>query len=134
MWMEIFNGIERRRRWPDDEKMRIIEETFAPGAKVSEIAHRHGVGRSVLFAWRRQARSGEFGGSAAPRLVPVKVDVSRSTVGMQSPPASAPRPARSAEKRSGLIEIDLGSGKCVRVDANVDADALGRVLDVLSCR
>jgi hypothetical protein len=33
-----------------------------------------------------------------------------------------------------LIEIDLGSGKSVRVDANVDADALGRALDVLSCR
>jgi transposase len=30
-----------------------------------------------------------------------------------------------------MIEIDLGDGKRVRVDANVDADALGRVLDVL---
>jgi transposase len=30
-----------------------------------------------------------------------------------------------------LIEIDLGGGKRIRVDANVDADALGRVLDVL---
>jgi transposase len=30
-----------------------------------------------------------------------------------------------------MIEIDLGGSKRVRVDANVDADALGRVLDVL---
>jgi hypothetical protein len=36
------------------------------------------------------------------------------------------------EKTSSLI--DLGTGKRVRVDANVDADALGRVLDVLNCR
>jgi hypothetical protein len=29
------------------------------------------------------------------------------------------------------MEIDLGGGKRIRVDAHVDADALGRVLDVL---
>jgi transposase len=37
-------------------------------------------------------------------------------------------------KKAGLIEIDLGGGKRVRVDANVDAAALGRVLDVLGGR
>ena len=39
-----------------------------------------------------------------------------------------------AWKRRGLIEIDLGDGKRVSVDENVDAEALGRVLDVLSRR
>jgi hypothetical protein len=38
--------------------------------------------------------------------------------------------ARSAAKKTGLIEMDLGGGKRIRVDADVDADALGRVLDV----
>ena len=33
-----------------------------------------------------------------------------------------------------LIEIELGDGKRVSVDENVDAEALGRVLDVLSRR
>jgi transposase len=33
-----------------------------------------------------------------------------------------------------LIEIDLGGGRRVRVDAGVDAKALARVLDVLSSR
>jgi transposase len=43
-----------------------------------------------------------------------------------------PQPqARSSGRKPGLIEIDLGGGKRIRVDANVDADALGRVLDVL---
>jgi transposase len=134
MRMENLDGIERRRRWCDDEKMRIVEETFTPGAKISEVARRHGVSRSVLFAWRRQAISAGVGGSAAPRLVPINVDVSHPTVVMQSAPPSTPRPARSAERKSGLIEIDLGGGRQVRVDANVDADALGRVLDVLSRR
>jgi transposase len=39
-----------------------------------------------------------------------------------------------ARKRRGLIEIELGDGKRVSVDEYVDAEALGRVLDVLSRR
>jgi transposase len=42
--------------------------------------------------------------------------------------------AQEARKRTGLIEIDLGDGRCLRVDAEVDADALGRVLDVMRRR
>ena len=40
----------------------------------------------------------------------------------------------TGRKRRGVIEIELGDGKRVSVDENVDADALGRVLDVLSQR
>jgi transposase len=41
---------------------------------------------------------------------------------------------RRRQGRSGLIEISLGGGRRVRVDANVDAEALARVLDVLERR
>jgi transposase len=37
----------------------------------------------------------------------------------------------SAPRRSGLIEIVLGRGRRVRVDRDVDAEALRRVLQVL---
>jgi transposase len=40
----------------------------------------------------------------------------------------------AATARIGLIEIDLGKGRRIRVDAQVDADALARVLDVLERR
>ena len=36
--------------------------------------------------------------------------------------------------RNGLIEIDLGNRRRVRVDAHVDPEALARVLDVLERR
>jgi len=35
---------------------------------------------------------------------------------------------RSTGRKAGMIEIDLGGSKRVRVDANVDADALGACL------
>jgi transposase len=41
---------------------------------------------------------------------------------------------RAGSVRSGIIEISLGGGRRVRVDASVDAAALARVLDVLERR
>jgi transposase len=59
--------------------------------------------------------------------VPVQVAATESVQSIQAP-------AIPARKRRGVIEIELGDGKRVSVDENVDADALGRVLDVLSQR
>ena len=45
------------------------------------------------------------------------------------------RPATNGRRaKSGVIEIELGSGSRVRVDNEVDADALRRVLNVLGER
>ena len=127
MRVEVLGGVERRRRWSRDDKMRIIEETLAPGAVVTEIARRHGIATSLVFTWRRRARLATVA-SAGARLVPVQVAAAESVQSIQAPAAI---PAR---KRRGVIEIELGDGKRVSVDENVDADALGRVLDVLSRR
>ena len=54
MRVEVLGGVERRRRWSRDDKMRIIEETLAPGAVVTEIARRHGIATSLVFTWRRR--------------------------------------------------------------------------------
>ena len=71
MRVEVLGWIECRRRWSRDDKMRIIEETFAPGAVVTEIARRHGIATSLVFTWRRRARLATAT-SAGPRLVPVQ--------------------------------------------------------------
>ncbi len=65
MRVEVLGGLERRRRWSQDDKARIVEETLAPGAKVTEVARRNGVAASVVFTWRRQARTVE---QAEPRF------------------------------------------------------------------
>jgi transposase len=135
MRVEILGGVERRRQWSRDEKMRIIEETLAPGAKVSEVARKHGIVPSLVFAWRRRARVKLRSEESLPPLIPVHVVSSASNVADEPLIASEPlRLPRSGTKKNGLIEIDLGGGKRIRVDAEVDADALGRVLDVLGRR
>jgi hypothetical protein len=50
MRVEVLGGVERRRRWSQDDKVRIVEETLAPGAKVTEVARRNGIAASVV--WR----------------------------------------------------------------------------------
>jgi transposase len=123
-------GFERRRRWSKDEKARIIEETLAPGAVVSEVARRHGVAQGLLFTWRRLARTPEPNRRDGSILLPVEIDVTAPR-----PEPGATRPLRAATNgrrpKPGTIEIELGSGNRVRVDNDVDADALRRVLSVL---
>ena len=128
MRVEVLGGVERRRRWSRDDKMRIIEETLAPGAVVTEIARRHGIATSLVFTWRRRARLATV--ASAARLVPVEV----AATAAESVRSIEAATAMAARKRRGLIEIELGDGKRVSVDENVDAEALGRVLDVLSRR
>jgi len=125
----------RRRRWSAAEKAKIVAETFAVGATVAEVAGKHAIAPNLLFAWRREASSQEHGAVAIGGLVPVHVAVPAPTTGMKGLVDEVlPRLARPTAKRTGLIEIDLGGGKRVRVDADFDADALGCVLDVLARR
>jgi transposase len=113
---EVLAGPERRRRWSATEKARIVAEMVAPGGQVAEIARRHGVSRSLLYAWRRA--SGRQGAEARQlRLVP-------AVVVAETAPGRAPR-------ESGTIEIALPGGVHVTVRGRVDAKGLRSVLAAL---
>ena len=133
MRVEVLGGLERRRRWSPDDKARIVEETLAPGAKVTEVARRNGVAASLVFTWRRQARTAERLG---PCFAPVRIAavVETGEENSKSPSEDDKRIRQSPAARNGLIEIDLGNRRRIRVDAQVDPEALERVLDVLERR
>ena len=132
MRVEVLGGLERRRRWSQDDKVRIVEETLAPGAKVMEVARRNGVAASVVFTWRRQARTVERVG---PCFAPVQIAAAVTGEDNAKPQSEDDRRMRSlSTARNGLIEIDLGNRRRIRVDAQVDPEALARVLDVLERR
>ena len=132
MRVEVLGGLERRRRWSQDDKVRIVEETLAPGANVTEVARRNGVAASVVFTWRRQARTVERVG---PCFAPVQIAAAVTGEDNAKPQSEDDRRMRSlSTARNGLIEIDLGNRRRIRVDAQVDPEALARVLDVLERR
>ena len=113
-------GTERRRRWSLQDKLRIVEETLQPGVTVTEVARRHGLAPSVVFTWRRLAREGRLG-DAGPAFMPVEI----TPVPVQAAPVASP------PRRTGVIEIVLGRGRRIRVDHEVDPEALRRVLQVV---
>jgi transposase len=132
MRVEVLGGLERRRRWSQDDKVRIVEETLAPGAKVTEVARRNGVAASVVFTWRRQARTVERVG---PCFAPLQIAAAVTGEENEKPRSEDDKRMRSlSTARNGLIEIDLGNRRRIRVDAQVDSEALARVLDVLERR
>jgi transposase len=48
--IELITGEARRRPWSAEEKSRILAESFQPGAKVADVARRHGMNRSLLVS------------------------------------------------------------------------------------
>src|ERR1700685_2909834 len=133
MRVEVLGGLERRRRWSHDDKAPIVEEAVAPRAKVTEVARRNGVAASVVFTWRRHARTAE---RVVPCFAPVQIAAAIETGDENSkPPSEDDRRMRQLPAaRNGLIEIDIGNRSRIRVDGQFDPEALARVLDVLERR
>jgi transposase len=125
--VEIITGRERRRRWSVADKLRILAECDAPGVQVAEVAARHGVYRSLVFQWRRQARDGLLMTEPTPEFVPVRVaDVDR-----RDEPLPEPEPTPPPSRKAAAIEIELPDGIRVRVGEEVSLVALRRVLAAL---
>ena len=126
--VEVITSVERRRRWSRDEKEQLVAATLEPGAKVSEVAQAAGIHTSQLFRWRKELC--ERSEPVEQQLVPVQIAPS-SAVSPTTEDSPRPAPRR---RKAGMIEIDLGGGRRVRVDRDFDREALCRVLDVLADR
>ena len=67
--VEIITSVQRRRRWTAAEKMRLVEQTFAPGMTVSLVARQNGIAPNQLFTWRRLAAQGALTATGAEEEV-----------------------------------------------------------------
>ena len=122
--IEVLSATEgdRRRYWSDDDKLRIVKESFIGHRQVAATARRHGICRSLLTTWRRQFRNGELGASGAVSFAPVTVT--------KAPAAQT----NSGDRCSSLdcqVEIALPNGRRVIVPMGVEPEALARILAVV---
>ncbi len=118
-------SVERRRRWSRSEKEQLVAASFEPGISASEVARSAGIHVSQLFQWRKQLC--ELAIPSAPALIPV-------TIAPDAPASAESVSSARSRRRAGVIEIGLSGGRRVRVDRDVDAKALRRVLDALGER
>ena len=120
--VEVLTGPGRRRRWSAEEKARIVEETLAPGARVSEVARRWQVCSQQVFGWRRAAcravttaaRAGTK--ATVPDFVPILAEAAASASVERSEPTTA------------AIEIKLAGAVVCVVSGMDDAVQLTAVL------
>jgi transposase len=68
--MTVFNGRERRRRWSDEDRSRILAEAFSSGACVAAIARRNDISTSLIYQWRDKLR----GDAVPPAFVEAVID------------------------------------------------------------
>jgi transposase-like protein len=119
MAAEIISTVERRRRWPAEEKLRIMSEALERGATVAAVADRNGVCRSQFYTWLRLARDDHLPGiSITPQplksFVPVRIGPLATTAPANGAPACAlpdGRPAPSSRRRISVVEVVLGNGR-----------------------
>ena len=113
-------GVERRRRWSEDEKLEILSEVGVGGASVTQVAQRHEITRSQIYGWRRDLKKKGLW-SPARGAVFVPVDF-----GAYPEPACAPAPPRPV-----TVELRLSNGRCLRFDSGIDGQALTRLIQAV---
>jgi len=102
----------RRRRWSDDEKLRILVESFSGPRLASATARRHGLSKQLLFGWRKAYREGRLGGIRGFVPAVIGLDGAKTT--------ERAEPCR--------FEILTGNGRRVIVNGAVNVEALLRIV------
>jgi transposase len=74
--MTLIMGDERRRRWSEEDRARILSEIEAPGAVVTEVARRADICTSLVYKWRREARRSACASTSG--FAPVVIEASAS--------------------------------------------------------
>jgi transposase len=125
---EVMPGLERRRRWSTEEKLRILAQSVAPGSSPTLTCKLHGISSGQLYTWRKQFRRGELTGFVPVSMVPEPTALPAPNL-PPDPPKAEPAPDPAA---SSLIEVELPTGVKLRVPGDVGEAALRRILAALS--
>ena len=115
-------GIERRRRWSDEDKLAVVSAVGVNGATVTQVAQRHEVTRQQIYAWRHELkRKGLWSPAAGMLFLPIDV-----APAAELPAVSMPDPAPGT-----WVELQLAKGRVLRFQSSMDDKALTRLIRVV---
>ena len=115
-------GLERRRRWGDEEKLEIVLSVGVGGATVTQVAQRHDVTRQQIYAWRHELKKkGLWPPSAGVAFLPVDISDLR-----KPPEAQTDIPVGSS-----MVEVRLQNGRSLHFDGAMDAAILTQLIRVV---
>jgi transposase len=111
----------RRRRWSEEEKLKIVLESLQAPRQVAATARRYGVSRSLLLRWRRSFRPEPKDAVHRGGFVPAMV------VAESGAPPGPVGPAGG-----GAIEIEFAAGARMRITGTVDTATLKAAVAALA--
>lgn len=106
-------GVERRRRWSDDEKLSILMKVGVGGMTVTQVAQRHDLTRQQIYTWRNALKRKGVWQPDAALFLPVEMP--------EVPEAGV---AAATDLRGSGIELQLPNGRRLHFLANIDASVL----------
>ena len=118
-WMTLITGDERRRRWSEEDRVRILAAIEEPGAVVAEVARREDICTSLVYKWRREAR--RTTSASASGFSPVIIE---------TPPRPSPTLPPANGSDPGVIEVDMKDVR-VRISANAPSGVIAATLKAL---
>ena len=115
-------GLERRRRWRDEDKVRIVAAVGVGGVTVTQLAHRHDVTRQQIYGWRHELKKkGLWPLSAGVAFLPVDIlDLHK-----------APEAQTAILVAPSMVEVRLQNGRSLHFDGALDAATLTRLIRVV---
>ena len=117
--VEVITSVQRRRRWSNSEKERIVAAALEPGAVASEVARAAGIHTSQLFRWRQQ-----LCGPAQPALTFTPVAVAAAEPG--------PTPSLPSRVPPSVIEIEFATGARMRMTGPIEPSAMSALIAALA--
>jgi transposase-like protein len=118
-------GSVRRRNFSEADKKRIVEEADRPGASVSGVARRYGIGTRLLFSWKK-----ELAPVAKTETTLLPVTITDAPEQSAEVPQSMPAPV-IVERSAPGIEVELIGGRRVRFERDVDPETVHRLVTLL---
>ena len=113
-------GVERRRRWQEEEKLAILERVGMGGRTVADVAREADVTRQHIYQWRQEMRrKGLWPRASGALFVPVADEL---------PDLPCEVPGADTELQ---IEIGLRNGRQLRCTPGISPAVLARLIQVL---
>jgi len=116
--MTLITGGERRRRWSDEDRARILAAVEEPGAIVAEVARREDICTSLVYQWRRDARAA------------VSMRGFTEVVVESAPQPPIAKSATTSDPELSAILVEM-NGARVRIGANTPSAVIAATLKAL---
>jgi transposase len=110
----VMTGLERRGRWSDEDRRRILMAAFTPGAVVADVSREHDVSTSLIYKWRREVVAARAEAQFVPALI-----------------VDAPGAREPAARSEPAIIVELRGGARVTIGATASVSLVSAALRAL---